>query len=299
MERFQAMSLFVAVADNGSFQEAARQFDLSPPAVTRAIAALESRLGVKLLHRTTRRVRLTEVGASYLEDCRRILSDLQEAEESTSGSYRAPRGTLHVTAPVLFGQTFVLPALLDFLDLYPEVRGRTLFVDRVVNLLEEGLDVAVRIGRLADSALIASQVGQTRRVLCASPVYLQKHGPPRHPADLDRHRLCLSSGLGSAAHLDFVEDGQRLRQPVACSLTVHSNSEAIGAAVAGWGLTRVLSYQIAHELSRGQLQIVLPEFEPEPWPIFVLHQEGRKVSAKVRAFVDFLVRRLRQSDALG
>ncbi|MBS2036949.1 LysR family transcriptional regulator [bacterium] len=299
MERFQAMSLFVAVADNGSFQEAARLFDLSPPAVTRAIAALEKRLDVKLLHRTTRQVRLTEVGTSYLEDCRRILSDLQEAEESTSGSYRAPRGTLHVTAPVLFGQTFVLPALLDFLDLYPEVRGRTLFVDRVVNLLDEGLDVALRIGQLADSALIASRVGQTRRVLCASPGYLEKHGVPAHPAELNRHRLCLSSGLGSAAHLEFSHGLDKLRQPVSCPLTVSSNIEAIRAAVAGWGLTRVLSYQIVEELSRGQLQIVLPEFEPEPWPIYVLHQEGHKVSAKVRAFVDFLVRRLRQLPALS
>ena len=155
------------------------------------------------------------------------------------------------------------------------------------------------IGRLADSALIASQVGQTRMVLCASPSYLARHGIPTHPAELNRHRFCLSSGLGSAAHLEFRQGSQRLRQPVASPLTVHSNSEAISAAVAGWDLTRVLSYQIARELWLGQLEIVLPEFEPEPWPIYVLHQEGRKVSAKVRAFVDFWVRRLRQSEALG
>ena len=162
-DRFHTMSLFTAVADSASFSEAARQLEVSPPAVTRAIASLEEHLGARLLHRTTRRVTLTEIGERYLADCRRILAELKEAEESAGGSYQAPRGRLSVTASVLFGQLYVLPCLLDFVDRHPAVQARTLFVDRVVNLVEEGLDVAVRIGELPDSSLIAARVGSVRR----------------------------------------------------------------------------------------------------------------------------------------
>ena len=287
------MSLFVAVAESSSFQRAAQQFGLSPPAVTRAIAALEERLGVKLLHRTTRKVRVTEIGAQYLADCRRILSDLEEAEESTTGSHRAPRGLLHVTAPVLFGQLFVLPPLLQFLDRYPEVQGRTLFVDRIVNMLDEGLDVAVRIGNLPDSSLIAVPVGQIRRVVVASPGYLQEHGLPSHPRDLPQHRLVATTSLASPGHWSFLENQAPLRVALNPGLLVNTNETAIQAALSGWGMARLLSYQVAQSVARGQLKIVLGPFEPEPWPIYVLHQEGRKVSAKVRAFTDFLTQSLR------
>jgi DNA-binding transcriptional LysR family regulator len=294
VDRFTQMSLFVAVAELASFQKAAHRFEMSPPAVTRCIAALEERLGVKLLHRTTRRVKLTEVGATYLEDCRRILAELEEAEESTNGSYRSPKGLLNVTAPVLFGQLYVLPILLEFLDLYPEVRGRTLFLDRVVNLVDEGLDVALRIGELPDSSLIAIPVGRVRRVVCAAPAYLEKRGAPEHPKDLACHRFVVGvSGLTSVGQVEFREQGKPLRVALAPTLQLNTNASAIQIATSGWGICRVLSYQVAQELASGQLKLLLEDYEPEPWPIYVLHQEGRSVSAKVRAFVDFLAQRLR------
>ena len=292
------MSLFVAVADSSSFAEAARRFDISPPAVTRVIAALEERLATRLLHRTTRRVKLTEPGACYLADCKRILADLAEAESAVACLQAAPRGLLSVTAPVLFGQMFVLPALLEFLDLYPAVQARTLFLDRVVNLLEEGVDVALRIGELADSSLIAVKVGQVRRVCCASPSYLERAGTPLAPEDLDQHRLVAAGSFASPRGWHFGSDGPDSRIEIESSLTVNTNPAAIRAAVYGWGITRVLSYQISSEVASGALAIVLQEFEPAPWPVYILHQEGRKVSAKVRAFVDLLAQRLRASQDL-
>lgn len=285
-DRFQTMSLFVAVADSASFSEAARQLEVSAPAVTRAVAALEEHLGARLLHRTTRRVTLTEIGERYLADCRRILAELKEAEESAGGSYQAPRGRLSVTASVLFGEMYVLPCLLEFVDRHPAVQARTLFVDRIVNLMEEGLDVAVRIGELPDSSLIAARAGTIRRVLCASPDYLKNRGLPEHPRQLEKHRLV--SGDSSSCW-DFREKKIRIEP----ALTVNTNAAAIQAAVGGWGITRVLSYQVAQQVASGQLQILLPEFEPPSWPIHVLHQEGQRVSAKVRAFVDLLVQRLK------
>ena len=216
------MSLFVAVADSSSFAEAARKFDLSPPAVSRAIAALEERLATRLLHRTTRRVKLTEPGLCYLADCKRILADLAEAEATVACLHGAPRGHLSVTAPVLFGQLFVLPVLLEFLDLYPAVQARTLFLDRVVNLLEEGVDVALRIGELADSSLIAVKVGQVRRVCCASPSYLKRAGTPLAPADLDQHRLVAADSFASPRGWHFGSDGPDSRIEIESSLTVNT-----------------------------------------------------------------------------
>lgn len=285
-DRFQTMSLFVAVADSASFSEAARQLEVSAPSVTRAIAALEEGLGARLLHRTTRRVTLTEIGERYLADCRRILAELKEAEESAGGSYQAPRGRLSVTASVLFGQMYVLPCLLEFVDRHPAVQARTLFVDRIVNLMEEGLDVAVRIGELPDSSLIAARVGTVRRVLCASPEYLRNRGLPEHPDQLEEHRLITA---GSSSHWDF----QREKKRIEPALVVNNHAAAIQAAVCNWGMTRALSYQVAQQVKSGQLQILLSEFEPPAWPIYVLHQEGQRVSAKVRAFVDLLIQRLK------
>ena len=291
-DRFQTMSLFVAVADSASFSEAARQLEVSAPSVTRAIAALEERLGARLLHRTTRRVSLTEIGERYLTDCRRILAELKEAEESAGGSYQAPRGRLSVTASVLFGQMYVLPCVLEFVDRHPAVQARTLFVDRIVNLMDEGLDVAVRIGELADSSLIAARVGTIRRVLCASPEYLRNRGLPGHPDQLKEHRLITA---GSSSHWDFKGEKQRIEP----ALMVNTHAAAIQAALAGWGITRALSYQVAQQVKSGELQILLSEFEPPVWPIYVLHQEGQRVSAKVRAFVDLLIQRLKSHPDLA
>ncbi|MBI4693286.1 MAG: LysR family transcriptional regulator [Gammaproteobacteria bacterium] len=299
MDRFQEMQVFIAVADTHGFAPAARRLHSSPPAVTRAVAALEGRLGVTLFHRTTRRVRLTDAGVRFLEDCRRILGELGEAEDSARGAHHAPRGRLAVTASVRFGYLYAVPLLLQFLERYPEVALETLFVDRVVNLIEEGLDVAIRIGDLPDSGLTAIRVGRVRRVVCASPAYLQARGIPRVPEDLAHHDIVLFSGLSARPEWTFARAGGELRVPLAPRLTVNMSDAAIAAAVAGRGMTRLLSYMIAPELRSGQLAIVLGGHEPEPLPVHVVYQEGRKAAVRVRVFVDFLVERLRADSSLA
>lgn len=295
MDRFEAMRVFAAVADGGGFAAAARQLGLSPPAVTRAVAALEERIGTRLLRRTTRVVRLTEAGERYLADCKRILGELDEAEASAAGAHAEPRGTLHVTASVMFGRLYVAPILFDFLAEHPGVVARALLVDRIVDLVEEGIDVAVRIAHLPSSGLHAVRVGQVRRVLCASPEYLARRGVPRTPADLERHHaIVFASGPGGP---DWSFSGRVSARP-RTQLIVNSVEMTIAAAVAGQGLARVLSYQIAPELAAGRLQIVLEEYEPSKLPIHVVHAEGRQAAARVRAFVDHAVARLRADAAL-
>ncbi|MCC5809645.1 MAG: LysR family transcriptional regulator [Ectothiorhodospiraceae bacterium] len=295
MDRFHLMTVFIAVADAGSFAGAARHLRLSPPAVTRAVAELEERLGVRLLTRTTRMVGVTEAGASYLDDCRRILQDLKEADESATGLAATPRGQLNVTAPVLFGRLFVLPTLLDYLEGYPEVNANAVFLDRIVNLVDEGFDVAVRIGQLPDSSLRAARVGQVRRVICGSPDYFERHGWPMHPDDLSRHRIVMARGLSLQPAWTLFpvagENGVSYRLPP--RLVINTNEGAVEAAAAGWGVTRLLSYQIAPQLERGELVTVLDDFEAAPLPVHIVHREGRRPTAKVRAFIDLLAERLR------
>jgi DNA-binding transcriptional LysR family regulator len=189
MDRWHTMRVFVKVAETGSFADAGRQLHMSPPAVTRAISTLEESIGVRLLTRTTRTVKMTEAGSRYFEDCRRILSDIAEAEASAAGSYANPSGTLTVTGSTMFGQTYVLPILLEYLDRYPLVTGRSLFVDRFVNIIEGGIDVAIRIGHLPDSGHSAVKVGSIKRVICGAPSYFEKYGVPQSPADLANHRI--------------------------------------------------------------------------------------------------------------
>ena len=290
MDRWQAMRIFVKVAETESFAESARQLHMSAPAVTRAIAALESLIGARLFVRTTRSVKLTEPGSRYLGDCRRILSDLAEAEAAAAGSYTAPSGTLAVTASALFGQMYVLPVLHEFLQRHPAVNGRILFVDRQVNLIEEGIDVAIRIGRLPDSGFSAIKVGSVRRVVCGAPAYFKKHGVPDTPADLKHHRITASTGAWVSPEWRFAGDQ---RVTIHNWLQSNTNEAAIATAVAGLALTRVLQYQIGPALSEGKLQIVLAGHEEPPLPIHVLYAEGRQAPAKVRAFVDLAVARLR------
>ena len=298
MNRLHTLEVFAAVADNGSFAKAARAMRLSPPAVTRAIAALEDRLGTRLFVRTTRSVRLTEAGARFLADTQRILQDLQEAEEAAAGAHATPKGVLHVTAPVLFGRVYVAPALRDFLDRYPSVIANTLFVDRVVNIAEEGLDVAIRIGELPNSSLTAIRVGSVRRVLFASPSYIAEHGVPKHPRELASHRVVSSETAAPVTtwHFDHAEGAISVR--VRPLMVVNNLDTAIEFALCGWAMARTLSYQVARHVADGSLQIVLSDFEPKPLPIHVVHQEGRRASAKLRAFVDFIVDRLRANAAL-
>lgn len=293
MDHLTAMRVFVAVAEESGFAPAARRLALSTPSVTRAVAALEERIGARLLHRTTRIVRLTEAGARYLGDCKRILHEIAEAEASAAGTHAEPRGELTVTAPVMFGRLHVAPVLFDFLEEHPHVTARLLLLDRVVDLVEEGMDVALRIGQLPDSTLRAVRVGTMRRVVCAAPEYLARRGVPQRPSDLERMDVVEFSPAGTWREWGFPAGAAAETVTPPARLVVNTADAAVAAAVAGRGLTRVLSYQIADELRAGRLAIVLAEFEPPPVPVQLVHAGGRRASAKVRAFVDHAAVRLR------
>ena len=296
MDRWQAMRIFVKVAETESFAETARLLHMSAPAVTRAIAALEELIGARLFVRTTRSVKLTEAGGRYFDDCRRILADIVEAEAAAAGSYAKPSGTLTVTAPILFGQIYVLPIVTECLDLHPAMSARTLFVDQTVNIIDEGVDVAIRIGHLPDSGFTATRVGSVRRVVCASPGYFERHGVPTMPAELKNHRIAASTSAWSSLDWRFRDDQRVAIEP---TLISNTNEAAIAAAIAGWGVTRVLHYQIGPALIEGSLQIVLGDYEEPPLPIHVLYPAGRSAPAKVRAFVDLAVSRLRENRLLN
>jgi DNA-binding transcriptional LysR family regulator len=269
---------------------------MSVPAITRTVAALEETIGARLFIRTTRSVKLTEAGGRYLDDCRRILADIEEAEAAAAGSYATPSGTLAVTASAMFGQMHVLPLVTEYLDTYPAMAARTLFLDRPVNIVEEGIDVAVRIGHLADSGFTAVKVGSIRRVVCGSPAYFQRRGVPVMPADLKTHRIAVSTGSWASPEWRFARDQRVTVHPTLQGNTIET---VISAAMDGFGLTRVLHYQIGQALVDGRLQIVLADHEEPPLPIHVLYPEGRQAPAKVRSFVDLAVSRLRANPLLN
>ncbi|MEQ8354275.1 MAG: LysR family transcriptional regulator [Kiloniellaceae bacterium] len=296
MDRFRELTTFVAVAEEGAFNAAARRLGTSPPVVTRLVTALEARLGARLFTRTTRRVALTEAGARLREDAQRILGELDEAEVSARGATLAPRGHLRLTAPVLFGERFLAPVLRDYLDAFPEVTAAVLFVDRNANLVDEGLDVALRIGDLPDSSLVARRVASVRPLLVAAPAYLARCGRPKNLAALREHRLVYPSSVSDVPSWSFVAGGRRQSLRLAPALTVNSLAAALDAALAGWGLTRALSYQVADALASGDLVEVLPEFEDRVVPVHLLHAEGRRAAAKIRSFVDFTAERLRSQE---
>jgi DNA-binding transcriptional LysR family regulator len=289
MDRFQLMTAFVAVAEEKGFAAGARRLRMSPPAVTRAVATLEKRLGVQLLQRTTRHVRMTEAGERYLEDARRILTDADAADEAAAGINTQPRGRVTITAPVLFGRMFVMPGIVEYLARYPATEVSAVFLDRIVNLLEEGFDVGIRIGQLPDSNLRAVRVGSVRVVACASNEYLRRRDIPRNPQDLLKHSLIASRAGGNSFEWRF--DGRLLRaQP---RLFVTTNDAAIEAAVRGFGIARLLSYQVARLVEAGELKLILEKYEPQPLPIHIVHSEGRHTSAKVRTFVDMMAEHLK------
>ena len=298
MDRFASLKIFVAVGEEQSFAAAARRLALSPPAVTRAVGALEQALGVKLLQRTTRIVRLTETGTRYLLDCKRILSDLEDADQVASGAQAEVRGSLAITASVLFGRAFVAPLLHAFLKRHEKINLRALFVDRVVDLIEEGLDVAVRIAHLSDASFTAIRVGAVRNVVCASPAFLKRFGVPRKPDDLKELPAFCFSGDRTAPAWSFQVGKQTLSVRPSARLVANSPEIAMQGAVAGEGVTRVLSYQAASDVKAGRLRVILPEFEQEPIPIHVIHREGKRAAARVRAFVDFAVAELRGNPLL-
>lgn len=298
MDRFHGMSVFVAVAEAASFAAAGRRLRMSPPAVTRAVAALEQRLGVRLLTRTTRLVRTTEAGARYLEDAKRILLEADEADETAVGSNATPRGHLSITAPALFGRLYVMPVITAYQRAFKETTVSALFVDRVVNLLDEGFDVGLRIGSLPDSSLRAIRVGQVRRVICAAPGYLKKNGIPKTPAELAGHQIIAATAVSAGSEWTFAKEKQKIGVKLTPRILVNTNDGALEAAKDGFGLTRLISYQIASEVASGKLKTVLSEYEEAPLPIHVIHREGRHESAKVRRFVDLAVEKLRANLAL-
>ena len=298
MDRFHLINVFVAVVDTQGFAGAARKLAISPPAVTRAVNELEAHLGLRLLTRTTRTVRVTDAGARYAQDCRRILAELAEADESVSGQHGAPRGRITVTAPMLFGGMVVTPIVTAYLQRYPEVSASCLFLDRVVNLVDEGVDVAIRIGELPDSTLQAIRVGQVRQLLCASPVYLAAHGIPLTPDDLQQHTIVSASSVTPSPEWRLAHHGEPRGVRLQARMTTTTNDSAVAAVVSGFGITRLLSYQVAEHLRAGRLKTVLTDYEAPPLPVHVVHREGRNPPQRVRAFIDWAVDQLRQNPAL-
>nr|WP_319554131.1 LysR family transcriptional regulator [uncultured Vibrio sp.] len=295
MDKLTTMQVFIEVAECQSFVAASKKLDLSPPAVTRSIAQLEHSLGVRLFNRTTRHVRLTDSGMRFFIDVKRILEDLEQAEAAALGSYATPKGVLSVTAPVLFGQKYVAPILTEYLQHNPEVEVRAAFYDRVGNLLDEGLDVAIRIGSLKDSSMFAIPVGNIQKVVCCSPEYLNQYGTPKSPADLVNHEIILASTVETSTTWRFESIKERLSVKVHPRLYCSQNGAAIEATKQGFGITRLMSYQIGEELQAGTLRRILCEYEPAPLPVSIIYLEGRLANAKVRAFVDLVVERLRAS----
>jgi DNA-binding transcriptional LysR family regulator len=287
MDRIEDIEVFVEVAGQASFSAAARRLNRSAAAVTRAIADLEARLGVRLLNRTTRAVSLTDAGQRFLGGVRRVLADLVEIEQAAAGQGLAPRGELAITAPILFGRLHVLPIVTMFLQDYADVSARLMLLDRPVDLVEEGLDVAIRIGPLPDSSAIATRLGQLRRVMVASPAYLERRGTPATLGDIAAHDIVV---FGVLDRWEFSEGPVRL----APRLSVTTAEAAIDAAAAGLGVTRVLSYQAVDALRRGTVVQVLARFGAEETPVHLLYPGGAHPPPKLRAFVDFAVPRLRR-----
>jgi len=300
MDRIEAMKVFVATLDEGSLAGAGRLLKRSPAAVSRAIAFLEAHVGVELLHRTTRSIRLSEAGERYAVACRRILTELEEADILAVGEKSAPRGILTLTAPPISGEDILRPILDEFLDVYPMVSARLLLLDRTVSLVEEGVDIAMRVAQLPDSALIATRIGtDVRRVVVASPAYLDHHPPIREPGDLAQHRIIAFSNFGLDSWSFAPGAGSTIPRTVSFTprMMVTSVRAALASATEGHGLTRLYSYHVAEAVKAGQLRVVLADAEFPALPIHLLTPQGRASVPKVRAFLDFAAPRLREQFA--
>lgn len=284
MDRLDTMRTFVAVAELESFARAAQKLRLSAAATTRAVAQLEADLGVTLLGRTTRTVRLTERGALYLDRCRQILRDVDEARRLLLGGDSEPRGVLSVTAPVVFGRLHVLPILKQLLHAHPSLSVRLALADRIVHLVDDGFDVAVRIGELADSALTAVKVGEVQRVLVASPHYLAEHAAPATPAALKGHDLIAFEGIAATNEWRFGSAAETAIR-IDPRLSVNGADAAIAAAESGCGITRALSYQVREPVRAGRLRLVLQDFAPPPMPVSLVYQPTRLTSANLTTFI--------------
>ena len=294
MDRLESMSVLVAVVEAGSFSAAGRQMHMPVPTVSRKVAELESHLKAKLLLRSTRKLTLTEAGKSYVATCKRILEDVAAAERGASGEFRAPIGELVVTAPVVLGRLHLVPVVAEFLSVYPDVNVRLVLTDRALNLVDDHVDLAVRIGELPDSRLIATRIGQVRHVVCASPGYFERHAEPLTPDDLARHQCVTFTALSGSEAWAFRTDRGIRSIRVRSRLVVNTAEAAIDAATAATGLTRVLSYQVAELIKKRQLVTVLKNFEPEPLPVNLVYTGDLVFALKLRAFLDFATPRLRR-----
>lgn len=291
MDRLESMAILIAAAEAGSLSAAGRRLGMPLASVSRKVSDLEAYLQTRLLNRSSRKLTLTDAGETYVAACKRILDAVEEAERGATGEYRAPRGELIISAPILFGRLHVLPVAVEFLTAYPDVDMRMVFSDQIVNLLDERVDLAVRVGDLPDSSLLARRVGSIRHVVCANPGYLAEFGTPNTPADLRVHSCITVEGPGST--WTFAGDSSESTVAVRSRLIVNTAEAAVDAAIAGVGITRVLSYQVAEPARNGALALVLREFEPAPWPVNLVYTGGRFLPLKVRAFVDFAAPRLK------
>ncbi len=295
MDRFEAMRTLVAAVDGGSLSAASRALRTPLATVSRRVSDLETHLGTQLLVRSSRRLSLTEAGRAYVVAARRILDDLDDAERGAAGEYRAPRGHLSITAPVMFGRLHVEPVILDFLDAHPDITARLTLADTVINLIDDHVDVAIRVGPLPDSSLVAVRLGAIRWVVCASPDYLKARSIPATPAGLDGHDCIAFEGLYSSVAWTFVVEGEPVTVPVRPRFAVNTADAAINAAIAGAGVTRVLSYQVARAVEDGTLEILLRGFEPEALAVHLIHAAQPLLPLKLRAFLDFSAPRLKLS----
>ncbi|MFO1315812.1 MAG: LysR family transcriptional regulator [Burkholderiales bacterium] len=295
MDKLQAMATFVRIVERGSLTRAAESLGTSLPSVVRTLAALERELGVRLLNRTTRRIHVTDEGALYVDRCRAVLAAIGDAEAALASRRAEPQGRLAVTAPVLFGRRFVAPVVNAYLARFRAASVDLLLLDRPVGLVEEGLDVGVRIGALADSSLVAVPVGTMRRVVCASPAYLRAHGVPRVPDDVRTHAAVRFAGVTPGSDWRFRVGRRTVAVPVTSRLVCNQVDAAVAACIDGVGLGTFLSYQVAAAVAERRLRYVLEPFEPEPVPVSVIYPHARLPSTNVRAFVDLAVPTLRET----
>jgi DNA-binding transcriptional LysR family regulator len=295
MDRIDSTALFIEVAERGSFAAAARHLRRSPASVTRAVAELETRLGVRLLNRTTRAVSLTDAGARFLTGARRVLAEFDEIERAAAGEGTAPRGELRITAPIMFGRLHMLPVVVEFLQRFLDVSVALTLLDRPVDLVEEGFDAALRIGTPAESSAIVTRVGAVRQIVVAAPRYLRERSAPDVPADLEAHTIVAFPNISSSERWTFrMGNDEMLRIAIKPRLIVNTSEAAIAAAVDGFGVTQVLSYQAAGEIMSGTLVRLLQDYEGEVWPVQLLYPGGRHPPPKLRAFLDFAAPRLRR-----
>ena len=293
MDRLEAMSIIVAVTETGSFSAASRRLKKPVATVSRMVAELEARLKAQLFQRSSRQMTLTDAGRSYIEACKRIIEQVDDAEREVSGEYRIPKGDLAITSPWGLGHMHLMPIAVEFMNAYPEIALRLVLTDRIVGTVEENIDISIRIGNLADSNLIATKVGSVRFVLCASPLYLAEHGHPSEPAELAAHDCISIDSVAPQRSWKFIKDGREMVVPIRSRLTVSDSEAAIEAAIAGAGITRVMSYKMEAARRAGQLVLMLEEYEQEPWPVHIVYAERKPVPLKLRAFLNWVTPRLK------